>query len=245
MPNIPKRLFAILPILFFTGCMMNQYALSYRPMPGFEDAAHNNYYDQKASGLTVYSTDDFNRDLEILASRGYLPIGVSAFNASVASIMVEDLRAQGEAVGAHAVLIKSKYSDTIQGAVSVKAQQTGTTYSSKTVMMPYAVDRYNVGAIFLAKTKIRLGISVSPLNNEDRQKLQTNSAVRIFAVVEGSPAFYADILPGDYLMKIADKNAYSIDSFGEIVKENAGKDVDILLIRGDQELIKHVHISSF
>jgi hypothetical protein len=269
MSRIVYATLSLLLVFFVVGCA-NPYKQFYQPYPGFEDARKSRQYDSSASGLAVYTytTDNFERDTAILVSKGYWPIGQSSFSAGAALITEANLRSQAQEIGAHAVLVSSSYSHTAQGAVPINVPQTSTTYSSgtataygsggyataygtgtattyssQTVMMPYSVAMYNVGALFFAKVKHRLGLAVVPLTDEDRRKLQSNTGLRVFAVVEETPAFFADIFVGDYLIKVAGKPTYSVEAFAQILNTHEGEEVEIVLVRDGKEIRKLVRLS--
>jgi S1-C subfamily serine protease len=112
-------------------------------------------------------------------------------------------------------------------------------------MVPYSVARYDVGAVFFAKIKHRLGVIVVPLTDAERQQLGTNSALRVSVVVDGTPAFFADVLPGDYVLEFAGKLPSSAAVFPELVKEHEGQTVEISLQRGDKRITKSVSINRY
>lgn len=269
MKGLTRLVCSLITILVVTGCV-NPYTQFYRPNPGFEDARQLPSYDHDARGLSIFLTNNFDRDMPILVSNGYWPVGQSSFNAGAAAITETNLRAQASQVGAHAVLVSSNYSHTVQGALPVNLPTTSTTYStgtataygsggyataygsgvsttygSQTVMVPYSVARYDVGAVFFAKVKHRLGVVVVPLTDAERKQLGTNSALRVFAVVEGTPAFFADVLSGDYVLELAGKPAYSVPAFTQLVKEHEGQTVEVSLQRGDKRITKSVSIRRY
>ncbi len=95
------------------------------------------------------------------------------------------------------------------------------------------------------RIKQRLGLYPKPLDDAERQKLQTNSAVSVDLVVDGSPAFKADILPGDYVLSIAGQPPGGPEDFLKQIKEHQGQEVDLVLLRGDQRITKHVQLNSY
>jgi len=63
-------------------------------------------------------------------------------------------------------------------------------------MISYAVQRSDFGAVFFVKTRQRAGMIVIPIDDATRKRIGTNSGVLVRIVVDGSPAFIADIFPG-------------------------------------------------
>ena len=91
---------------------------------------------------------------------------------------------------------------------------------------------------------VPLGIYARPLTDSERQALQTYLAMRIVAVVQGSPAFLADVLPGDCLMGIGSDATYSHESLYAAINKNHGKNVTLILTRHGEKLSKRVSIAS-
>lgn len=111
-------------------------------------------------------------------------------------------------------------------------------------MMPYSVNRSNFDAIYFAKIRSRLGVFVIPLSDAERQELQTNLAMKIAAVIQDTPAFLADVLPGDYLVSINGDSISSGDGLTAALNKYEGQDVELHLRRNGQPLTKKVHINS-
>jgi hypothetical protein len=179
-------------------------------------------YVPSEGSLQLFTTSDMQRDIREAARRGYVPIGHSAFQSGGRGVTESNLRAQAEAVGAQMVLLSSAYSHTVSGAlpmtlpnnstsytsgtataygpggtVNAYGNATTTTYGTTTAMVPYSVARYDYGAVYFVRRKSRLGVLPKALDDAQRQRVQSNSAVVIDLVIDGSPAFKADILPGD------------------------------------------------
>jgi hypothetical protein len=159
---------------------------------------------------------------------GYVLIGASSFNG------VQEDRAgaieQALKVGAEIVALNVSYESTERGSVPITTQQAVTTTSSgtastygsggaaygryfgttttmvpTTTYVPYAVDRFDQVALYFAPVKPAcLGIFQKELSNEERQLIGSNKGVRVFAVRRGSPAYLADILPGDIILNSDD-----------------------------------------
>jgi len=220
--------------------------------------------------LKVFTTDDMSRDVRAMRQKGWFVIGSAAFSGGGKGVTDSNLRAQAEKVGAQAILVSSKYKDTVSGAmplvlpnnstsytsgnataygpggtVNAYGSATTTTYGTTTTMVPYSVDRFDYGAVFFIRMQQRLGLYPRPIDDAERQKLQTNSAVGVDFVVEGSPAFKADIFPGDLVLTVAGEAPSGPENFLNLVKNHQGQDADIVVQRGDQRITKHVHINAY
>lgn len=260
-----RQLLAVSLVALLAGCV-NPYTQFYT---GQQDARKMPSYQPIAQELQIYSTSDFNKDVMAMQARGYVPIGQSFFIAPSNRVSDAQLRQQAETVGAHAVLVSSSYADTVTGAVPINIPQTSrsftsgqataygaggvvnaygtsntTTYGSQTVMMPYSVGRANYGAVFMAKVKSLLGIFVIPLDTETHRKRGSNLGIRANVVIEGSPAYLADVFPGDILLKLGDDDIQSPEQYPSLLEKYAGKTVKLKLERDDKKIEKEVTLNS-
>jgi hypothetical protein len=106
-----------------------------------------------------------------------------------------------------------------------------------TYAIPYSVSRNTFFASYWVKqdtAKMRLGIRYSPLPDEVRRQLERNTGVIAQVVIKGTPAFRANILEGDVLLKIGGADIVDVPGFAAQLTQFAGKAVTIELIRHDQ-----------
>lgn len=106
-----------------------------------------------------------------------------------------------------------------------------------TYAIPYTVNRNTFFASYWAKqdvSKIRLGVRYSPLTDDLRQQLERNTGVVVQIVVRGTPAFRANILEGDVLLKMGGADIVDVPGFTSQGAQFAGQTVAIELIRGGQ-----------
>ena len=128
------------------------------------------------------------------------------------------------------------------GTVTAYGSGTSTTYGSQTTYIPYSIDRYEYGAIYFIKRRYSFGVNVRPLDDFERQRLQTNSGVVVAVVVEGSPAFAADVLLGDIITRFNNEAVTTPEHFTELTAAYARQQVEVVLIRGDQVIRKLVQL---
>ena len=81
-----------------------------------------------------------------------------------------------------------------------------------------------------------LGVYVNNLTPELRQKFQRNTGAIVLVVINDSPAFRANILPGDILTKIDATEISSGQDFLAKLPGMAGKKVDVIVLRNDTTL---------
>lgn len=65
---------------------------------------------QPGEGPKVFGTNDFDKDIKILRSKMYIPVGYSSFNGKYEDESM--VKAQARRVGATVVLVNSKYTNT-------------------------------------------------------------------------------------------------------------------------------------
>ncbi len=128
------------------------------------------------------------------------------------------------------------------GTVRAYGNSTTTTYGSTTNVIPITVNRSSYGAIFFVKTKSHLGLVVRDLDDSERRALQTNKGVVVRVVVDGTPAFDADLLVGDIITAIDGQVVGTSTTFTTLASERKGKTVSIKFIRGTQTMEKSVSI---
>jgi hypothetical protein len=108
--------------------------------------------------------------------------------------------------------------------------------TTTTNFMPYSIPRNTFFASYWAKgdpTKMQLGAYWLPLPDEMRHRLQRNTGVQINIVVVGTPAFRANILEGDVIVKINSEDVVDVAGFRDQLTRYAGQTVNLGVIRGD------------
>lgn len=252
--------------LVLTSCA-NPYSKFYQGIP---DARVSPYYEPVQAELKIYGTDDFDRDTLALVRKGYTPIGQSSFSAGSDAVSEAQLREQATKIGAHVILVASKYTHTVSGAVPLSVPQTTTSYSSgaataygsggtvnvygsgttttygsQTVMMPYSVARSDFEALYFVKTKSRLGIAPQPVSDEARRRTQTNAGISVEVVTENTPAFAADVLPGDIVLSIGDDSIHSVEHFYQLLDKYQGQKPLFKINRDGVPVEKEIEILSY
>jgi len=264
------RLLICTPIVVLAACA-NPYHQFYKPNTAISGDVRTMPGVIPAEGpLQIFTTADIQRDVREMRRRGWFVIGWASFNSGGQGVTERNLRAQAENVAAQAVLVSSKYTNTVTGAlpvvlpnnstsytsgtataygpggvVNAYGSATTTTYGTTTTMVPYSINRFDQGAVFFVRLKQRLGLYPKALDDAERQKLQTNSAVAVDFVVDGSPAFRADILPGDYVLSVSGQPPGGPEDFLKQIKEHEGQEIDLVLLRGDQKITKRVQMNHY
>jgi hypothetical protein len=179
----------------------------------------------------ILESTNLDRDIKILMSQRYFVIGSSSFNGGYEG--PQKAIAQAQVIGASLILMGSEYtgtqlitspvfipnsqttyhSGTVYGSGGVYGSYSGTSTSHGTTVVPVTSEqqRYDQSAIFFAKTnhKFKFGVSIIDLTPELRLELERNSGALIDVVMEDSPTFYANVLPGDVLISVDGQDVHN------------------------------------
>jgi hypothetical protein len=197
--------------------------------------------------------------------RGFVRIGVASFSGPAGSR--EQAIEQAVKVGADFVLIGSEYSRTAQVTLSSLAVQPGQTYTTQergtfgygsysgtattttaptfqTQQTPLEIPIYSQVASFWRRAKPPIfGANTSSIPENVRAKLQRNTGVFVTAVVEAGPAFKANILRGDVIIKFADKPVDTVQELFDAILSYAGQKVSLTIIRDTKTMVLDVQLN--
>jgi len=120
---------------------------------------------------------------------------------------------------------------------------TTTTYGSQTTYIPITINRYDYGAIYFVKRKFVLGVNWRELNDAERQEVQTNKGFYVTSLVSGSPAFEADVLPGDIVLEIDGQTASSLDGYLSMIDAHKGETINLTIFRNGKKMEKSVGLA--
>lgn len=109
------------------------------------------------------------------------------------------------------------------------------TYS--TSMVPVTVHHYIHDATFWRKrTTPIFGVFVTNLPDDIRTALKRNTGALVKTVMDDSPAFRANILPGDIITDISGITIYSGQDLLEKMPQFSGKKCDVLILRDGHQI---------
>lgn len=208
--------------------------------------------------LVLVNTD---KDYISFEENGWIVIGASNWNGP---LIVTDTAAKEKALENKACLITyfKKYDKTVSGNMPlvlpnnqtsytnysgnvgnkpIYGTGTTTTYGTTTSYIPYSVDRYEheIG-FWVKKTKFRLGIKAAELNDEARKIIQSNKGVLIELVIKNTPAYNADILKDDIIVKIGDVKITDLASFHATLESTKSGPIQFSLTRNGLNIVKTV-----
>lgn len=244
--------------LAVTGCA-NPYTKFYSGLPTASSVP--GVVRSAGDSLQIFAVADIGASVDEMLRRGYIMIGESSWNGPSRGAPEYALRAHAARIGAQVALISSRYTNTVSGAMPLSFPTTSTTTTSvvgtvggtpvsgtgvstttgsQTVMYPYSADRSDFNTLYFVRVRARLGIHVAPLDDATKQAIQSNSGLRVRIVVEGSPAFDADVLPGDILLAIQGTRVASVERFQELLRGRDGLPTELTLYRAGREITKTV-----
>lgn len=202
--------------------------------------------------LQIFSSSgDWGQDGIRMFENGYTRIGSASFNGSLEGD--EGLKKQALKVGADAVIVSSEFTDSVTRSIPITTTQAVTTYHSgnanvyssggsaygsysgnsttyipSTTYVPVTQRRYDQTAVFFRKLLPScIGFMEGDISVGLRQQIGTNSGVMVAAIRVGSPAYRADIVPGDVFLEIDGRKFYSGMNLGI----RSGENVEALVWR--------------
>jgi S1-C subfamily serine protease len=105
------------------------------------------------------------------------------------------------------------------------------------------VHRRDYGAVYFVKPRFPLGVFLRDLNDSERQELQSNKGATVRLVVDGTPAFDADILVGDVITAIDGVPVSAHKDVGGLLRQRDGKQVLLSIVRRGQRIEKSVRLN--
>ncbi|HEY3271157.1 MAG TPA: PDZ domain-containing protein [Geothrix sp.] len=117
--------------------------------------------------------------------------------------------------------------------------------TTTTQIIPYTVQRYDYLATYWAKIRnVRFGAFYLNLTPELSRQFQRNTGVVIDLLMKGTPAFYANVLVGDVIIKADDESVTDVQSFTRFLARNPGKRVTLTILRGSEQKTITVDLNS-
>jgi hypothetical protein len=255
---------SVLLSAFLLVACVNPYARFYQ---GQLDGRTVENYVPSNQPLQIYTSDDFTQDVKAMARGGYAPFGWSTFNAPSNTITEQQLRNQAEMLKAAAVLVSSRYANTVTGAIPLvlpnntasvttgnatvtgiggvaNANGSATTSTSgwKALIMPYSVQPSDLAAVYFVKVHPHFGVFYGTIDEATRERLRPDAGVLVNVIVDGSPAARADVLPGDIILTVGGQRVDGGESLTNYLEWHTAQEVVLGIDRNGQRIDRKVKI---
>jgi membrane-associated protease RseP (regulator of RpoE activity) len=250
--KILKFIFYIFSCIVLSGCANNYQKFYVQRIPSGD--LNNLNLLKKDQIPNIYTSNNLNRDINALRSKRYSVIGTSEFNAQFEK--TDNAIDVAKSIGATIVLISNTYTDTQSAVVPFFMPNTTTTtttgmisspYSSPstfsgtstaygTSVVPFVVNnrRYDQVAVYFAQSNVKpkVGIFFNDLTDKERKEYGQNTGVVIQTVIENSPAFLANIVNGDLILKFDNRDVVNSNNLIKLIGDKKlGEKISFTLLR--------------
>lgn len=212
---------ALVGLVMATSAWANDWQKFYTPVAGSERLIRS-----EVEPEVIPSSGDITRDLELMWRRGFAPYGYSSFssgnsNTKDAFRLAKKLKARYVIVATQLASLQTSSvpltlpnttTSVSNGNVAVSGSGgsgygnysgTTTTYGSQTTYIPVTVNRFDKFAAYLGEApKEGTGIYWRELEPAEVAQYETRRAFAVQFVRDDSPAYHADILPGDVITHV-------------------------------------------
>lgn len=129
---------------------------------------------------------------------------------------------------------------------SINYQETTTTTRTKYIPYTYHFDRYEQSAYYFVKSRAqaRFGVWINDLSNGERERIGQNNGAIITLVMYDLPAFNANVLKNDILLKIDDIDIRDARHAGDIMKHYTGKKATFTVFRKNEKIVIPIVLDS-
>lgn len=238
-----KVMFALILSTLLVGCVVNYDDSIYNPFVQFyhgeskEEILSNPTYELDDQALTLLEGRTISDDVEWYESRGFSCVGYSSFEATSADLKYAI--GFGRKLGAKIALGYKSYTRTSPGMITLDTGM-GISLSNDA-----SRDKYNIVVTYWVKRKpYILGAIFRELSKDQKIAIDRNRGVYIKNVVIGSPAFNADILPGDCLLSIDGLIIDDKEFIKRALTDRKGKNVVIEVFRSGKIISKAITLNS-
>lgn len=246
------------------GCAADEYSEFYKPNA---NVTAGEIADRRLapppSEPELVRGEDPSTDVPAAAADGYLIIGSSSFNGAQASDA--NAMAQAKVVGADRVLTFVKSASAMRSAApmttptappsstsdsangvgnngTATALAATTSSGTQTSGVPISADHYDYLAVYLVKARFAFGASYRNLS--DKEARTVGKGVMIVAVVHGSPAADAGLLPGDAIVRADRKPVIDTEQLNDRLRDRLGESISLTIVRGGNKLDKTVKLAT-
>lgn len=230
---------------FYTAHDLSQLEAKYKPVIRSSDDPANN--------PRLILVGNIKEQVEIARSEGYEAIGHSSFYGP--SIDDSYAISFGKTIGAELILLNKTDKDRIQEEVPTLVpivSTTNTKYGSvnSTTLVgsssKVGVDRinYDTGYFWKIKRQPVFGAALRDFTPDERKVFGSNKGMKVSVVIKGSPAYKADVLKDDVILRVGDATVDSQADYEAALKQYMGTEVTFVLNRAGKEIAGKARLNS-
>jgi len=182
--------------------------------------------DSASAPEVLPSSGDIDKDVEGMFRQGFVAVGYTSFNAS--NDKTKDGERLAEKLHARYMIVGTKLTSSQSAMLPLTLPNTTTsytngtatahgsggyaqgtysgtttTYGTQTTFIPYRINRFDKTAIYFKEIPRKgVGLKIRDLTNQEMAALGTRHAFFVQFVRDGSPAYNADIFPGDMIVQV-------------------------------------------
>jgi hypothetical protein len=255
--HVPQRsLAALLAAALSTGCA-HMWARNYTDLLGGQPIESFKMLEPEYGEPTLIESSDIEADVRMLEEQGYYMIGSSAFvggsgttlgakaharrlDASIALVSKQILSSSLTTIylPGSPTTVTSSHSGSIYGSggLSTYSGTTSTTVPGTPTAIPWVVTTYQYTSVYFVKGQHLLGAHLTDLLQADRAAIGRNIGVRIRLVVKNSPAYLADLFPGDIIVAVGGETVRDAEQAYKELWRHAGTSTQLTVLRGTKQL---------
>jgi PDZ domain len=131
------------------------------------------------------------------------------------------------------------------GSGSYSGSATTTTAPTfQTQYTPLQIPIYSQVALFWRRAKPAIfGAQFAPIPEDVRAKLERNTGVLVASIVEGGPAFKANVLRGDVIIQFGNTPVETVQNLLDTIPSYSGQKVMVTIIRGTKTMTLEVQLN--
>lgn len=221
-------LICLVALISMVGCQ-SPYTLHYRSNAEYVNPKDAALYVQPNGPVDLRIGGDPIRDRETMMEDGYALVGYSSFQDG-RMVNTNDVFTQAANIGATIVMtytprhIASAYGST---SVAVPAGR-----GAIGVGIPIEFQTLDYLAVFWIKQKaFGFGAYFAELTQDERAELGSNRGAKIALVIKGTPAFRADVLKGDIILKVDGIDVDDVAHLRSLLTSRMGQEVTLDVVR--------------
>ena len=243
-------------LLFIQGCA-HMWARNYNDYLDGDHISNFSKLSPTYDEPQLIESTDVNAEVRSLEERGYVEIGFSQFLAGEGGFLGARIHARrmdaSVVVAGKTFVSGSTYNIVVEGAPqTVTTTHSGTVYGSGGVAsysgttsttvpgaprtLPIVVTLYRYLAVYMVEYRHLLGVLWEDLTQEDRAAIGRNVGVKVRVVVRDSPAYLADLMPGDIVTAVGGDVVRDIAQVEAALWDRADTSVPLTVRRGNKQM---------